>query len=86
MLTSAPLSVRVVRPSRISVTFEQTDTMSSTWCEPRHMVPRYVEVAPELPRTSSFKVMKAQLRAAGVTSATWDRVAAGLELTREQLD
>jgi carnitine-CoA ligase len=52
---------------------------------PRHMVPRYVEVVPELPRTPSHKIMKAQLRAEGVTPATWDRVAAGLELKREQL-
>jgi crotonobetaine/carnitine-CoA ligase len=51
----------------------------------RHMVPRYVEVVADLPRTPTAKVMKAELRARGVTPATWDRVAAGIELKRETL-
>lgn len=50
---------------------------------PRHWLPRFVEFAPELPRTESFKVRKADLRDAGVTGATWDRVAAVRELSRE---
>jgi crotonobetaine/carnitine-CoA ligase len=52
---------------------------------PRHMVPRYVEVADSLPRSPSFKIKKAELRAAGVTAATWDREQAGIKLKREQL-
>jgi crotonobetaine/carnitine-CoA ligase len=52
---------------------------------PRHWVPRFVEFAESLPRTPSFKVKKAELRAAGNTDATWDRVAAGIVLKREQL-
>jgi crotonobetaine/carnitine-CoA ligase len=50
---------------------------------PRHMVPRYVEVVAELPRTPSFKVKKGELRDAGVTPATWDREQAGIKLRRE---
>jgi crotonobetaine/carnitine-CoA ligase len=50
---------------------------------PRHMVPRYIEVVPELPRTPSFKIKKAELREAGITPATWDREAAGIKLRRE---
>ena len=50
---------------------------------PRHMVPRYVEVVSELPRTPSFKIKKAELRAAGVTAGTWDRERAGIKLRRE---
>ena len=50
---------------------------------PRHWLPRFVEFSPELPRTESFKVRKADLRDAGVTAATWDRVAAVRELSRE---
>ena len=50
---------------------------------PRHWLPRFVEFAPELPRTESFKVRKADLRDAGVTAATWDRVAAVRELSQE---
>jgi crotonobetaine/carnitine-CoA ligase len=50
---------------------------------PRHWLPRYVEFAPELPRTESFKVRKADLRDAGVTATTWDSVAARRELASE---
>lgn len=50
---------------------------------PRHMVPRYVEVVSELPRTPSFKIKKAELREAGVTESTWDREKAGIKLRRE---
>jgi len=39
---------------------------------PRFMVPRYVELVAELPRTPTQKIRKTQLRAAGVTAATWD--------------
>ena len=42
---------------------------------PRYMVPRYVEVAAELPKTPTEKVRKSVLRDAGVTAATWDRLA-----------
>jgi crotonobetaine/carnitine-CoA ligase len=50
---------------------------------PRHWLPRFVEFSPGFPRTESFKVRKADLRDAGVTAATWDRVAAIRELSRE---
>jgi crotonobetaine/carnitine-CoA ligase len=39
-----------------------------------YMVPRYVEFLPALPRTSTAKIAKAELRAAGVSSTTWDSV------------
>ncbi|HEY1510953.1 MAG TPA: AMP-binding protein [Solirubrobacteraceae bacterium] len=52
---------------------------------PRHMVPRFIEIVDELPRTPSFKVKKADLRAAGITPATWDREKAGLRLRGEKL-
>jgi crotonobetaine/carnitine-CoA ligase len=53
---------------------------------PRHWVPRFVEFAAGLPKTPSFKVKKAELRAAGVTADTWDRERAGIVLKRERLD
>jgi len=53
---------------------------------PKHMVPRFIEVADALPRSPSFKIKKAELRAAGVTAATWDREKAGITLKRERLD
>jgi crotonobetaine/carnitine-CoA ligase len=42
---------------------------------PRFMVPRYVEVARELPKTPTGKIQKFPLRERGVTGATWDREA-----------
>jgi len=52
---------------------------------PRHWVPRYVDIVPQLPRTESFKVRKSDLREAGVTADTWDREKAGVLLKRESL-
>lgn len=50
---------------------------------PYFMVPRYIRVLDELPKTPSAKVMKAALRAEGITPDTWDREAAGLRVKRE---
>jgi crotonobetaine/carnitine-CoA ligase len=41
----------------------------------RFMVPRYVEIVDELPKTPTQKVRKVELRAAGVGPGTWDRMA-----------
>jgi crotonobetaine/carnitine-CoA ligase len=52
---------------------------------PYFMVPRYFEILDELPKTANEKVQKVQLRergAHGVTSKTWDREAAGIQVTR----
>lgn len=50
---------------------------------PYFMVPRYVRVMEELPKTPSAKVLKADLRAEGITADTWDREKAGLRVRRE---
>ena len=42
----------------------------------RHMVPRYVDLIDELPRTPTEKVEKAVLRERGVTATAWDGEAA----------
>src|SRR5439155_6738568 len=43
---------------------------------PRFMLPRYVEVVDDLPRTeASMRVRKHELRTRGVTPTTWDREA-----------
>jgi crotonobetaine/carnitine-CoA ligase len=52
---------------------------------PYFMVPRYIRVVDELPKTPSAKVRKADLRKEGVTSDTWDREAAGMRARRETL-
>lgn len=44
------------------------------------MVPRYVRLLPELPKTPTHKVMKHVLRAQGVTLDTFDREAAGITI------
>lgn len=49
---------------------------------PYFAVPRFVRVLDELPKTPTQKVQKEPLRAAGVTPDTWDRVAAGVHVTR----
>lgn len=53
--------------------------------EPRmayFMVPRYVELTGDLPKTPTGKIQKFPLREQGVTPATWDREAEGVKLKR----
>jgi crotonobetaine/carnitine-CoA ligase len=52
---------------------------------PRFMVPRYIRVLDDLPRTPTAKVQKHLLRADGVCEGVFDREAAGIRLEREQL-
>lgn len=49
------------------------------------MIPRYIRILDELPKTASAKVQKADLRKDGITPDTWDRDKAGIRLTRERL-
>lgn len=56
--------------------------------EPRmsyFMVPRYIRILSELPKTATAKVQKAELRAQGITPDTWDRDHANIRLKREKL-
>ena len=50
---------------------------------PYFMVPRFIRVLDELPKTPSAKVLKTDLRAEGVTADTWDREKAGIRVRRE---
>jgi crotonobetaine/carnitine-CoA ligase len=52
---------------------------------PYFMVPRYIRVLDELPKTPSAKVLKADLRKEGITPDTFDREAAGMRVRREVL-
>jgi crotonobetaine/carnitine-CoA ligase len=47
---------------------------------PHYMVPRYIEVLPELPRTPTGKIQRQVLRASGTGPGVWDRAAAGLSV------
>ncbi|MBR0934292.1 AMP-binding protein [Bradyrhizobium jicamae] len=58
------------------------------WLRPRlahFMIPRYIRIMPELPKTPTQKIQKHLLRADGVSTDTWDREAAGLRIRREKL-
>lgn len=48
----------------------------------RFMIPRFIDMVDALPRTPTGKIRKFALRDAGVSPATWDREAAGIELMR----
>ncbi|GAA4684196.1 ATP-dependent acyl-CoA ligase [Gordonia humi] len=53
--------------------------------EPRmayYMVPRYVRIVDELPKTPTSKIQKNAVRDIGVTADTWDREKAGVKLSR----
>lgn len=49
---------------------------------PYFVVPRYWEFVDELPKTPSSKIRKSVLREVGLTDATFDREAAGIEVSR----
>ena len=49
------------------------------------MVPRYVRIVDELPKTPTTKIQKAGLRETGVTADTWDREVHGVRIKREKL-
>jgi carnitine-CoA ligase len=49
------------------------------------MVPRYIRVVPDLPKTPTQKVQKHLLRSEGITSDTWDREKAGIRLKRDKI-
>lgn len=49
------------------------------------MVPRFIDIVEDFPRTSTAKVEKYKIRAAGPGPNTWDREAFGWRVTREVL-
>jgi carnitine-CoA ligase len=50
------------------------------------MLPRYIRIMNELPKTASAKVQKHLLRAEGITPDAWDRDAHGFQVRRERLE
>ena len=49
------------------------------------MVPRYIRIVPDLPKTPTQKVQKHLLRSEGITADTWDREKAAIRLKRQRL-
>jgi crotonobetaine/carnitine-CoA ligase len=46
------------------------------------MLPRYLDLIADLPKTPTGKIQKYELRQRGVTAATWDREVAGIKPAR----
>jgi crotonobetaine/carnitine-CoA ligase len=75
--------VMVVIAIKAGVTWDPVEFIEFLAARMSHfMVPRYVRILPSLPKTPTNKIQKVELRREGVTSDTWDRVAAGIELKR----
>lgn len=53
---------------------------------PHFMIPRYIRILENLPRTPTQKVQKHLIRADGVTADTWDREKAGIIIKRDKLN
>jgi len=49
------------------------------------MIPRYLRILAEMPKTPTQKVQKNLLRDEGITADTWDREKAGIVIKREKL-
>jgi crotonobetaine/carnitine-CoA ligase len=49
------------------------------------MLPRYVRILAELPRTPTQKIEKYRLRQQGVTADAWDREAHGFTIQRDKV-
>jgi len=52
---------------------------------PHYMVPRFVRVLDELPKTPTNKLMKFAIRDEGITADTWDAEAVGIRLKKTRL-
>ncbi len=52
---------------------------------PHFMLPRYIRVMDDLPKTPTEKVRKHLLREAGTAEDVWDREAAGIKVRREKI-
>jgi crotonobetaine/carnitine-CoA ligase len=50
------------------------------------MVPRYLRLVDALPKTPTGKIMKNELRRAGLPADVWDREAHGIHVRRQRLD
>jgi crotonobetaine/carnitine-CoA ligase len=51
---------------------------------PYFMVPRYIRIVDDIPKTETNKVRKVVFRDQGITADTWDREKAGIRLRRDR--
>lgn len=76
-LTEDDVKVTATRTAEATVTEEEL----FRWyigALPYFVLPRYIEFRDELPRSPVGRVLKRELRAEGVTPATWDAEVAGI--------
>ncbi len=77
LVVVAPVPGRVIDPAGLLA-----------FLQPRmahFMIPRFVRLMDDLPKTPTQKVQKHLLREEGVTSDTWDREVAGVNIRREKI-
>ncbi|MBT7665895.1 MAG: ATP-dependent acyl-CoA ligase, partial [Rhodospirillaceae bacterium] len=77
MIIIAPLAGKTIDPLELF-----------RFLEPRmahFMLPRYIRVVDELPKTPTQKVQKHLLKEDGITPDTWDREAEGIVVKREKI-
>ena len=78
--------VMVVLSPAAGAAIEPTEIIAYMQSRVAHyMIPRYVRIIDDLPKTPTAKVEKHVLRAQGITSDTWDRERAGISIRREKL-
>lgn len=78
--------VRVLVTLRQGMSISPEDLLRHCCTEmPYFMVPRFIDIVEDFPRTATAKVEKYRIRATGLTPNTWDREAAGWRVTREGL-
>ena len=73
----------VLKPGE-SVSFEEI----ITFCNQNmsyFMVPRFIRIMEELPKTPTLKIQKHILRNEGITTDSWDREKAGIRIKKEKL-
>ncbi|MDE0810799.1 MAG: AMP-binding protein [Alphaproteobacteria bacterium] len=75
--------VLAAKPGQVVDPAELTDFLVSRMAH--FMVPRYIRIMDELPKTPTTKIQKASLRKTGVTADTWDREASGIRLRGAKL-
>jgi crotonobetaine/carnitine-CoA ligase len=76
LIAVAPIDGQIIDPSELI-----------EYLRPRmahFMVPRYVRIMKELPKTPTGKVEKYRIRSEGVSLDTWDREAVGIFVKRDQ--
>lgn len=77
MICVAPVSGQTIDPTALTEFLRERMAY--------FMVPRYIRILDELPKTPSAKVLKHVLRSEAVTADTWDRDSAGIKVKREKL-